>query len=98
MMKRNFDVKSLKSVLNKLIDNGSLNSGLNNIKVQSLWKKTMGVNVNSYTTEIQLKNKTLYVSLSSSVLRQELSYGKEKIIAIVNKEIGKKIITKIVLR
>jgi|TARA_B110000305_G_scaffold161571_1_gene178811 hypothetical protein len=97
-MKRNFDVKSLKSVLNKLIDNGSLNSGLNNIKVQSLWKKTMGVNVNSYTTEIQLKNKTLYVSLSSSVLRQELSYGKEKIIAIVNKEIGKKIITKIVLR
>jgi hypothetical protein len=38
------------------------------------------------------------VSLSSSVLRQELSYGKEKIIAIVNKEIGKKIITKIVLR
>ena len=97
-MKRNFDVKSLKSVLNKLIDNGSLNSGLNNVKVQSLWKKTMGVNVNSYTTEIQLKNKTLYVSLSSSVLRQELSYGKEKIIAIVNKEIGKKIITKIVLR
>lgn len=97
-MKRNFDVRSLKSVLNKLIDNGSLNSGLNNIKVQSLWKKTMGVNVNSYTTEIQLKNKTLYVSLSSSVLRQELSYGKEKIIAIVNKEIGKKIITKIVLR
>ena len=69
-----------------------------NFDVQSLWKKTMGVNVNSYTTEIQLKNKTLYVSLSSSVLRQELSYGKEKIIAIVNKEIGKKIITKIVLR
>tara|TARA_B100000768_G_C11233257_1_gene356056 strand:- start:229 stop:522 length:294 start_codon:yes stop_codon:yes gene_type:complete len=97
-MKRNFDIKSLKSVLNKLIDNSSLNSGLNNVKVQSLWKKTMGMNVNSYTTEIQLKDKTLYVSLSSSVLRQELSYGKEKIIALINKEIGKKIITKIVLR
>tara|TARA_B100000767_G_C19771399_1_gene540243 strand:+ start:3876 stop:4169 length:294 start_codon:yes stop_codon:yes gene_type:complete len=97
-MKRNFDIKSLKSVLNKLIDNSSLNSGLNNVKVQSLWKKTMGMNVNSYTTEIQLKDKTLYVSLSSSVLRQELSYGKEKIISLINKEIGKKIITKIVLR
>ena len=97
-MKRNFDTKSLKSVLNNLIDKSSLKSGLNNVKVQSLWKKTMGVNVNSYTTEIHLKNKTLYVSLSSSVLRQELSYGKQKIIDLINDEIGSKIINKIVLR
>tara|TARA_B100000780_G_scaffold143629_1_gene100500 strand:- start:352 stop:645 length:294 start_codon:yes stop_codon:yes gene_type:complete len=97
-MKRNFDAKSLKSVLNNLIDNNSLNSGLNNVKVQSLWEKTMGFNVNSYTNEIHLKNKTLYVSLSSSVLRQELSYGKQKIISLINEEIGEKIINKIVLR
>ena len=97
-MKRNFDTKSLKSILNNLIDKSSLKSGLNNVKVQSLWKKTMGVNVNSYTTEIHLKNKTLYVSLSSSVLRQELSYGKQKIIDLINDEIGTKIINKIVLR
>tara|TARA_B100000768_G_scaffold115379_1_gene106791 strand:- start:229 stop:522 length:294 start_codon:yes stop_codon:yes gene_type:complete len=97
-MKRNFDSKSLKSVLNNLINKNSLNSGLNNVKVQSLWGKTMGVNVNSYTTEIYLKNKTLYVSLSSSVLRQELSYGKQKIITLINDEIGVKIINKIVLR
>ena len=97
-MKRNFDTKSLKSVLDKLIDKNSLSSGLNNVKIQSLWKKTMGGNVNSYTTEIHLKNKTLYVSLSSSVLRQELSYGKQKIIDLINNEIGTKIINKIVLR
>ena len=97
-MKRNYDAKSLKSVLNNLIDNNSLNSGLNNVKVQSLWEKTMGFNVNSYTNEIHLKNKTLYVSLSSSVLRQELSYGKQKIISLINEEIGQKIINKIVLR
>ena len=97
-MKRNFDSKSLKSVLNNLINKNSLNSGLNNVKVQSLWGKTMGANVNSYTTEIYLKNKTLYVSLSSSVLRQELSYGKQKIITLINDEIGTKIINKIVLR
>jgi len=97
-MKRNFDAKSLKSVLNKLIDKNSLSSGLNNVKFQSLWEKTMGVNVNSYTTEIHVKNKTLYVSLSSSVLRQELSYGKQKIIDLINDEIGTNIINKIVLR
>ncbi|MBT3442517.1 MAG: DUF721 domain-containing protein [Flavobacteriaceae bacterium] len=98
-MKRNFESKSIKIILDNLITGSkSLNSGLNNVKVQKLWQETMGSNVNSYTKEITLKNKTLYVSLSSSVLRQELSYGKQKIVDLINKEIGGEIITKIVLR
>ena len=68
------------------------------MKIQKLWEETMGTNVNSYTNEVILKNKTLYVNISSSALRQELSYGKEKIVDIINKEIGNVIITKIVLR
>ena len=47
-MKRNFESKSIKNILGKLIDSSSnLNSGLNNIKVQKLWKEVMGSNVNS---------------------------------------------------
>jgi hypothetical protein len=58
----------------------------------------MGNNVNSYTNEIVLKKNTLYVNLSSSVLRQELSFGKQKIVDLLNKELGKTVIKKIVLR
>ena len=58
----------------------------------------MGSNINSYTSDIKLKKRTLYVKLSSSVLREELSYGKEKIIKILNDEFGEVIIDKIVLR
>ena len=60
-MKRNFESKSIKNILGKLIDNSSnLNSGLNNIKVQKLWKEVMVSNVNSYTNEVILKNKTSF--------------------------------------
>ena len=98
-MKRNFESKSLKKVIGNIIDNSKkLDSGLNNVKVQKLWREVMGNNVNSYTNEIFLKNNTLYVNLNSSVLRQELSYGKQKIIDLLNKELGKIIIKKIVLR
>ena len=98
-MKRNFRSKSIKTILDNMISGSkSLNSGLNNVKVQKLWEQTMGSNVNSYTKEVNLKDKTLYISLSSSVLRQELSYGKQKIVDLINKEIGNEIITKIVLR
>ena len=98
-MKRNFESKSLKNVIGNIIDSSNkLNSGLNNIKVQNLWREVMGNNVNSYTNEIVLKKNTLYVNLSSSVLRQELSFGKQKIVDLLNKELGKTIIKKIVLR
>ena len=98
-MKRNFESKSLKNVIGNIIDSSNkLNSGLNNIKVQNLWREVMGNNVNSYTNEIVLKKNTLYVNLNSSVLRQELSFGKQKIIDLLNEELGKKIIKKIVLR
>ena len=97
-MKRNYDTKTLKVILNKFIEKNSLNSGLDNVKVQNLWKKTMGDNVNSYTNEVILKNQTLYISLSSSILRQELSYGKDKIIELINKEFGQSTVKKIVLR
>jgi predicted nucleic acid-binding Zn ribbon protein len=98
-MKRNFESKSLKNVIGNIIDSSNkLNSGLNNIKVQNLWREVMGNNVNSYTNEIILKKNTLYVNLSSSVLRQELSFGKQKIVDLLNKELGKTVIKKIVLR
>ena len=98
-MKRNFESKRLKNVIGNIIDSSNkLNSGLNNIKVQNLWREVMGNNVNSYTNEIVLKKNTLYVNLNSSVLRQELSFGKQKIIDLLNKELGKTVIKKIVLR
>ena len=98
-MKRNFESKSLKNVIGNIIDSSNkLNSGLNNIKVQNLWREVMGNNVNTYTNEIVLKKNTLYVNLKSSVLRQELSFGKQKIIDLLNKELGKTVIKKIVLR
>ena len=40
-MKREFEIKKVKSILNSLIDKSSLKVGLNNVKIQSIWKKIM---------------------------------------------------------
>jgi hypothetical protein len=40
----------------------------------------------------------MYVALSSAVLREELSYGKEKIIKMINEELRKDLVTNLVLR
>ena len=98
-MKRDkYKNKKLKEIITSYIESGNLKKGLDNIRVEKAWMKSMGKGVQNYTTHTMLKNKTLYVSLSSSVLRQELSYGKDKIIDLVNKELGKKIIDKLILK
>ena len=42
-----------------------------------------------WVEKITLQQDTLIVKLTSSVLRQELSYGKEKIIEMINESLGK---------
>ena len=80
------------------IKENNLENGLENIKIKDLWYEQMKNGVANYTTDINLKNGTLYINLKSSVLREELSYGKEKIMKLLNEKLKKDLIKKIVLR
>ncbi len=89
---------SLGEALKEFISTNKLQKGIDKVLVKEAWVSLMGNGVNNYTTAIDLRNSTLFVSLSSSVLREELSHGKSKIIALLNEEIGHEVVTKIVLR
>lgn len=98
MAKRNNENLTIADALKEFVETNRLEQGLNAVNVQDAWQSMMGNGVNNYTTAIQLKGETLYVQLSSSVLREELSYGKEKIINMLNESLGKQIIKELVLR
>lgn len=89
----------LSDLLKDFVDDNKLDKkGLDQVKITEIWNCQMGPAIKKYTTGIILKNNTLFVQLSSSVLREELSYGREKIIKIMNDEMGKELIQKLVLR
>ncbi|OBX25910.1 uncharacterized protein DUF721 [Gelidibacter algens] len=98
MARRNNDHLSISDLLKEFVDNNKLQPGLDKVNVKDAWAQMMGNGVNNYTTAIQLERDTLYVQLSSSVLREELSYGKDKIIKMLNESLGKDVIKKLVLR
>ena len=97
MAKRENDSHSIKHILDTLITEGKLNKGMQKIRVEEVWHSIMGSGVSSYTESVILQNKTLIVKLTSSVLREELSYGKEKIIAMINEKMGSNLISKLIL-
>lgn len=98
MSKRLNDNLKLSDVLKEFVETNNLQEGLNKVDVKEAWESLMGNGVNNYTTNVTLKNKTLYITLSSSVLREELSYGTGKIINMLNEALGKNLIEKLVLR
>lgn len=97
MAKRNAENTSLGDVLKDFIQTNRLEKGLDKVNTKQAWNSVMGVAISKYTTDIKLDRDTLYVQLSSSVLREELSYGKEKIVKLLNEELGKELIKKLVL-
>ena len=98
MARRLTNEGSIGDVLKQFIEKNKLQGGMDKIDVEDAWKSLMGNGVNSYTKEVVLKGTTLYVSLTSAVLREELSYGKQKIIKMINDEIGKEVIKDVILR
>ena len=98
MAKRQGENNSMSEVLKGFIDSNHLQKGLDKISVNEAWHHVMGNAISKYTTAISLERDVLYIQLSASVLREELSYGKAKIIKSINKELGKELITKLVLR
>lgn len=97
-MKRQHESKKIGSILKEMIEGNPLEKGIDSVRIREVWEQQMGTSILAYTEEIMLKNNTLFVTLSSAVMREELSYGKEKIINLLNESLDKEVVKKIVFR
>ena len=98
MAQRDADPKSIKDVLGAFVEKNKLQKGMDKVDVAEAWRDVMGPAIAKYTTQIKLDGDRLMIQLNSSVLREELSYGKEKIRTNLNEQLGREIIKKVVLR
>ncbi|CAM3993989.1 DUF721 domain-containing protein [Flavobacterium branchiophilum] len=98
MNKRTSNEECLADVIKEIIKKNKLQSGIDDVNVREAWKSIMGNGVNAYTEDVILKSGKLYVKLSSSTLRAELSYGKDKIITLLNEALRREVVQEVILR
>lgn len=96
-MKRN-NTEQIGDVLRQFLRQQGLETPLNEYRLVDAWKDVVGPVIARYTTNLFIKNQVLYVSLSSSVIRQELMMGREMLIRNLNAQVGSQVIVNIVLR
>ena len=96
MVKRG-EIKNISKVLNDVLAQKQFRIGIDNLRVQEAWVKTMGKNIKKYTYTVKYKKGVLFIKLKSSVLKEELTFEKRKVINLINKELGKEYVKDLVL-
>ena len=81
-MKRN-DAEQIGKLIQQYLRQESLESPLNEQRLLDAWPQVLGPAA-SYTSNLYIRNQTLYVHLTSAALRQELMMGRELLVRTLN--------------
>ena len=97
-MKRNYKLKPIKNIIENFVEQKSISDGIFNVKVQKAWENAVEKKILDYTKEIYVKGEVLHIKVSNPILKQEILYSKQKVINLINEELEKDLIKKIVLK
>ncbi|HHM21437.1 MAG TPA: DUF721 domain-containing protein [Bacteroidetes bacterium] len=88
----------LSDVLKEMVDSLKWKNKLNETKIRQIWMEKMGTTINHHTKDIRLRKDKLYILIESSSLKQELSYEREKIKDMMNRELGSDCLKEVIVR
>ena len=87
-LKRTSNEAPLKEVIDRWLKAYGLDGKMKELDVIAAWPEMMGTAVAHRTKEITIRNGILYLTMDSSVMRDELSHGKQVIIERINQKAG----------
>lgn len=96
-MKRG-SLKSISEIVRETCREEGLETPLNEYRLIQAWEQLLGSSVQSYTKNLFIKNQILYVTLTSSVLRQELMMNRRTLVHRLNEHVKAQVITNIIFR
>ena len=96
-MTKRGELKNISKVIEEVFSQKQLRVGIDNIKVQEAWIQTKGKNSEKYTYKIVYIKGILYVKLKSSVLKEELTFEKKRVVKLLNQELGKEYVKDLVI-
>ena len=92
------EIKKIDLLLDQFVKSNKLERGLAEYRLINSWSDLLGITVAKTTKNLHLRNRKLFVTLHSSVVRNELEMIKDTLIGKLNEAAGMKVIDDIVLR
>jgi predicted nucleic acid-binding Zn ribbon protein len=79
-------------------ENPQLKQKILEVRIRRAWDEVLGPMIMRSTQKIFIKNRVLHVSLTSSVLRNELFLNRKRLLKNLNDYVGEEVIEDIVIR
>ena len=96
-MARDKHFVTLGDAINEFLERNNLQSKINEVKLAETWESLVGKVIKSHTSEIYIKEKTLYVKVDSSVVRQEINFMRRRLAEKINKAFNSEMIEQIIV-
>jgi len=95
---RKSQTQKIDEVISECLRDLDIEKKLKEVRVTSGWEQLMGITVARRTSQVYIRNRILYVHLTSSVLKNELLMMRRHIVDKINEYAGQTIIDEIVFR
>ena len=96
-MRRN-NTQSLSEVIREFVKGSSIERKLKETDVVQSWEELLGKTVASYTKNVSINNKVLFVEITSSIVKNELFMMREEIRIKLNERAGEEIVKTIIFK
>lgn len=93
-MKRT-EAQSIRQIIDAVLDRDDIRTAALEHRASWLWGEITGPGVNRYTTRRYVDKGVLHVYLSSSALKQELSFMRRTLVEHINRAVGADVLTDI---
>lgn len=95
---RKGEPESIGDAINSMLEAFRISDKFNETDLVSSWAKVMGEPIAKRTSKIYIRDKKLYVHLTSAPLKHELSMSRDKILVLLTKEMGKPVVNEVVIK
>ncbi|OFX28338.1 MAG: hypothetical protein A2033_05955 [Bacteroidetes bacterium GWA2_31_9] len=95
---RRSNTQPISAILKLVFSDLNIEKKLKEVELMNSWEEVTGKFIAAKTKNMYIKNKVLYVSIESSVMRNELILLREGLINRLNEKCGQEVITGIVIR
>ena len=89
---------SIGDILSQYLNPAELDDSVNARRLEAMWGEVVGPYINRLTLRRFVKNRILYVQVSSAPLRNDLMIGRSSLVERLNETVGASVIDDIVFR
>lgn len=94
--KRTAGTTTLKDAIGQLLRHYQLQTRFNETYLEAFWGRMMGPAIASRTSRVYVRDRKLHIEISSAPMRQELVNARQKLIQVINKDMGSDVIDDVI--